>query len=153
MQPVGVFIGRVSFQYERITSDQRFGIVIPFALTFNPFGTIYPASTDSGYVEPTGVSFITGLDVNYYLGKKESFQFFIGPRVRYGTDMAAGDVEGYSVQTQLGWKVGSPKRKSVQHISFGFGFLRVISVASAQTVDPKQSYAWGSINYRIGFKW
>lgn len=153
LQPLGALFGRISLQYERLTKDNKFGIVIPFALTFNPFGTIYPASTDSNYTEPTGISFITGLDINYYVGRRENFQFFIGPRIRYGTDMMLGEIEGYSIQTQFGWKVGKPSARFVQHISFGFGFLRVISVAAAQTVDPKQSYAWGSINYRFGIRW
>lgn len=152
-QPFGGFFGRLSFQYERLTKDLKLGIVIPFALTFNPFGTVYPARDDSNYTEPTGTSFITGLDLNFYLDRSERVQFFLGPRIRYGTDMMLGEIEGYTIQTQFGWKVGSPKARFVQHISFGFGFLRVISVAAAQTVDPKQSYPWGSVNYRLGIRW
>lgn len=152
-QPFGFLVGRFSLQYERLTKDLKFGIVVPFALTFNPFGTIYPASEDTDYVEPTGISFITGLDLNYYLGRRESFQFFIGPRIRYGTDMMAGEVQGYTIQTQFGWKIGSPSKRFVQHLSFGFGFVRAISVGASPTVNPKQSIAWGSINYRLGIRW
>lgn len=155
LQPFGFLFGRISLQYERLTNDLRFGIVVPFALTFNPYGTIYPSRNDSTFTEVTGVNFITGLDVNYYLGKTESFQFFIGPRIRYGTDLFVfgGGIHGYSIQTQFGWKVGKPSGRFIQHISFGFGFIRVISYQSVQTVDANQSYAWGSINYRLGIKW
>jgi hypothetical protein len=153
IQPLGVLFGRVSLQYEFLTKDLKFGFVIPFAITFNPFGTLYPASTDTNNTEPTGPGFITGLDLNYYLGRSEKKQFFIGPRIRYGTDMMLAEIKGYTVQTQFGWKLGKPSARFVQHISFGFGFLRVISVSSTQTLNPKQSYGWGSVNYRLGIRW
>jgi hypothetical protein len=33
------------------------------------------------------------------------------------------------------------------------GFIRVISSPAGKLIDPKQSYAWYSLNYRLGVKW
>lgn len=153
VQPFGIFVGRGSFLYERFTKDGKFGFVIPIIITFDPFGSIYAIPADSSFVPTKGVSFITGLDLNYYIGKREGFQFFIGPRIRYGTDMFLGGIKGYSIQTQLGWKIGRPDARFIQHLSLGFGFIRVVEVQSTQTLDPKQSFTWGSINYSLGLNW
>lgn len=156
LQPFGIFFGRATFVYERLTRDHLVGVVLPVSLTFDPFGSLYNSRLDTSLNSVkriSGVNFITGLDVNFYLGKKESRRFFIGPRIRYGTDLFLRDIEGYTLQTQVGWKIGSVKRRFVQHLSFGFGFVRILSSPAGPLISPKQSYGWYSLNYRVGVKW
>lgn len=153
IQPLSIFLGRVTLSYERLSKDGRFGIAVPIIFTFDPVGKFYNDTLfGSGYQATPGIGIISGLDLNYYLGKKENTPFYIGPRFRYGVDKFMG-ITGYSIQTQVGWKIGRPSAKSVQHISFGFGFIRIIEAVGVQNVDSKQSYTWGSINYRISFSW
>lgn len=156
IQPIGIFFGRANFVYERLSKDNKIGFVFPLTLTFDPsfgniFNTLIDTTRNSRRIK--GLNFMTGLDVNFYVGRGERTKFFVGPRIRYGTDVAFLDIEGYTVQTQFGWKISRPDKKIVQHLSFGFGFVRILSSAALRVVDSKQSYAWYSINYRLGIKW
>ncbi len=156
VQPIALLLGRATLVYERLSEDGKIGLVIPFSVTFDPFGTLYDSGIDTNnnsIKRISGVNFIAGADLNFYLGEKRNRKFFIGPRFRYGTDLFLRDVEGYSLQTQLGWKLNKPERKVVQHLSLGFGFVRVLSSPAGKLIDPKQSYPWFSLNYRIGLKW
>jgi len=153
VQPIAIFFGRANFSYEYLSKDGKIGFVIPLILTFDPsFGNIFTADTNGNSIRVKGISYITGLDINCYFGKKDAVKLFIGPRIRYGTDIAVFNTEGYSVQTQFGIRIGNPNRKIVQHLSFGFGFVRIIS-SSSRRYDAKQSQMWGSINYRLGVSW
>ena len=156
MQPLALLLGRLTFNYERLRDDGKIGIVIPFSLSFDPFAKLaYQLDTNKNKApfKKTRISFITGVDVNFYIGKREIYKFFIGPRVRYGTDIILGEVQGYSLQTQMGWRISRTQRKTVQHISFGFGFVRVISSPATTAINAKKSYSWMSLNYRIGIRW
>jgi len=156
LQPFGLLFGRLTLVYERFTKDNKIGFVFPLSLTFDPSGTIYKPDIDTTGNTPkrlSGVNFIGGLDVNFYLGKNENSKFFAGPRIRYGTDMFLEGIEAYSVQTQFGWKYGKPDKAFVQHLSFGFGMVRILSSPGGARISPKQSYAWFSMNYRLGIKW
>jgi hypothetical protein len=156
LQPLSIFVGRATFVYERFTEDGNIGFVIPVSLTFDPFGTLYSSQIDTNRNarrRVTGINIITGLDVNFYMGKREGSKFFVGPRFRYGTDQFLRGIEGYSLQTQVGWRYGKPKSAFVQHFSLGFGFVRILASPGSQIINPKQSYAWYSINYRVGIKW
>lgn len=154
-QPLGILLGRATFVYEHLNQRGNIGFVIPVSLTFDPIGSLYK-NTDTGskaLKHISGINFISGADINFYLGESEYTRFFIGPRFRYGTDVFLRNLEGYSLQTQFGWKIGDPGGKSVQHFSVGFGFARIVTAASSRVANPKHSYGWFSINYRIGFKW
>jgi hypothetical protein len=156
VQPWDIFVGRATFVYERFTEDHKIGFVVPVSITFDPFGTLYKSAIDTNRTSArrvNGVNVIAGLDVNFYLGKKERRQFFVGPRFRYGTDQFLRGIEGYSLQTQFGWKYEKPASFFVQHFSLGFGFIRILSSPGNRLVDSKQSYGWYSINYRVGIKW
>jgi hypothetical protein len=156
LQPLGIFFGRGTLVYERLSSDNKIGVVFPVSLTFDPFGSLYNTNLDTtqnGIRKINGVNFITGLDINFYLGKSAHTKFFVGPRVRYGTDLFLRNIEGYTLQTQFGWKVSSEKSRFVQHLSFGFGFVRVLSSPAGKLINPKQSYGWYSLNYRVGLSW
>jgi hypothetical protein len=156
MQPFAIFVGRVTVVYERFTKDNKIGFVFPLSLTFDPVGSLYNSRIDtsrSSLKRLSGVNFIGGIDVNFYIGRNENTKFFLGPRIRYGTDMFLRGIEAYSVQTQFGWKFGRPDKAPIQHLSFGFGLVRILSSPGGTLVSPKQSYAWYSINYRVGIKW
>lgn len=155
-QPFSFLLGRVGLAYEHLSKDGKIGFVLPFAVTFDPLGTIYKESADSSNFERkhhNGINFVVGADVNFYIGKKETSKFYIGPRVRYGVDMFVDYIEGYSLQTQFGWKKESQNSRFVQHIAFGFGFVRILSIPYTNRINPKQSFGWGSITYKVGIKW
>jgi hypothetical protein len=156
MQPLSVFVGRVTFIYERFTKDNRVGFVFPLSLTFDPSGKLYNSGIDTSINAPkrlSGVNFIGGLDVNFYMGRFDTPKFFVGPRIRYGTDMFMEGIEAYSVQTQFGWKYGKPDKPFIQHFSFGFGVVRILSSPAGARISSKQSYPWFSMNYSLGIKW
>lgn len=158
LQPLNFLLGRFTFNYERLTKNNKIGFMIPLSITFNPFESIYKNALDTtsqNYKrnQRTGTNIISGFDVNFYLGKKQNSKYFIGPRFRYGTDLFIATLEGYSLQTQFGLKFSNPARKLESHLSLGFGFLRIVSLPFANRINPKQSYVWYSLNYRIGIKW
>lgn len=156
MQPFGIMVGRVTFVYERFVKDNSVGFAFPISLTFDPSGKLYSSGIDTSGNAPkrlSGVNFIGGLDVNFYMGKNETSKFFVGPRIRYGTDMFMEGIEAYSAQTQFGWKYGKPDKPFIQHLSFGFGVVRILSSPAGARISSKQSYPWFSMNYRLGIKW
>ncbi len=156
VQPLGIFVGRATFVYERYTEDNKIGFVFPLSVTFDPFGSLYNSRIDTNrnsVKRIPGVNFIGGIDVNFYLGKRKNRQFFIGPRFRYGTDMFLRGIEAYSLQTQVGWRIGSNARIATQHLSLGFGFANVLSALQGPLVRSKKFYGWYSVNYRFGIGW
>lgn len=156
MQPMAILVGRFTVVYERLNKTGSIGLVIPFSLTFDPFGSLYRSRIDTSRNVSrriSGINYITGVDLNFYLGKTEHFKFFLGPRIRYGTDQFLRGAEGYSIQTQFGWQFGKPDSKLIQHFSMGFGFVRILSSPLGLLIDPKQSYGWYSINYRVSIPW
>lgn len=155
MQPLGVLAGRVTFVYERLSKSGRLGLCVPFSLTFDPFGIFYTSAADTSADSPEhipGVSYIAGLDVNYYFKEQKGYSMFMGPRFRFGTDQMMRGVEGYSFQYQFGWLFRSGKAFS-QHLSVGYGFVKLLNVPSSSTFDPEQLYGWMSVNYRLSFWW
>jgi hypothetical protein len=153
-QPISIIYGRLTFCYERLSKDGKIGVMIPFILTFDPVGVIYPALDSNVMTESkhAGINFITGADLNFYAGKKERLKFFVGPRLRYGTDVFFDNTEGYTIQTQFGWRISRPERRRVHHISVGYGIVRFIASSAGKYNDPRQSFGWISLNYRLGFK-
>jgi hypothetical protein len=154
-QPFALIFGRATLVYERLNEKGNIGYVIPFSLTFDPYGSSQKQRIDTtaGANRVIGINFIIGADINFYLGQNDRSRFFIGPRFRYGTDVFLRNIEGYSYQTQIGWKFHNPGGIIVQHFSMGFGFVKLLSTPSGAIIDPRQAYAWYSINYRVGFNW
>ncbi len=155
-QPLGIFTGRGTVVYEHLSANDKIGWVVPLSITFDPFGTLYNSRLDTNRKETrriSGINFIAGLDVNFYIGQHESSKFFIGPRARYGTDLFLRGTEGYSLQTQIGWRYKRNQSPVVQHLSFGFGFVRILSSPFGRLINPRQSYSWISINYRVSLCW
>lgn len=157
LQPFNILLGRITGSYEYLNKSGNVGVMIPLSVTFDPVGVIYNQAQDSSSQSTDqhldGVNFIGGADINFYIGKNDFEGLYVGPRIRYGVDMFLRNIEAYSVQTQIGWRLNDPEDRITQHLSVGFGFARILSSAAGNRISPKQSYAWGSINYRIGFNW
>lgn len=156
IQPFSFLSGRLTGVYERLNKKGTIGFCPVVSLTFDPIGTIYKANADTsrGKVKHNpGVNFIGGADVNFYIGRSERVTFFVGPRLRYGVDLFLRNIEAYTLQTQFGWRIGRAERRFIQHISVGLGFVRILSSQAGKRINPKQSYGWASINYRIGINW
>lgn len=146
IQPLGVILGRVTVNYEHLNKTGSLGIMVPLALTFNPYKETINSSGNNG------INFIGGVDVNFYLGKGDYDGFFIGPRIRYGTDVLL-NMEAYTIQTQAGWRLSEKDERLSQHIAIGFGVARILSSSAGNRINPKQSYGWCSISYRVGLNW
>ncbi len=151
IQPFGVFLGRITLVYEHFFKSGKLGLSIPFSLTFDPFGVIYNSGSDSTVDAPEhipGVAYITGMDLNYYFKESEGMRFYMGPRIRYGTDKMLRGLEGINAQYQFGWHIQSGRNLS-QHLSIGYGFVKILNIPSSSTLNPDQLYGWVSFNYRI----
>lgn len=148
-----LIFGRLTGTYERLFMDKQLGVVIPLSLTYNPIALLSSGITDTSSAKKTirrGVNFATGVDVNFYLETRGRTKFFVGPRIRYGTDMAIG-ATGYSLQFQNGFFFPSYSGKMASTLSIGFGFVRVLAVQGTG-VNSHQSYPWMSFTYRLGFR-
>lgn len=173
-----LILGRFTVSYERLLANKSIGIKIPLSLTYNPFGALSSMSssnsstsssstnTTSGTTNTTssssnnntneqpvrGTGFITGIDVNYYHDLKPSLKYYFGPRLRYGTDMMLGGIEGLTFQLQNGIFKSSGKRFT-STIGVGFGFFKLSErYANTGNYDVKQIYPWASFTWRLGFR-
>lgn len=157
IQPFSFLLGRITANYEYILKNGKMGVMIPFSLTFDPVGIIYKSNDDSTSTTSnqhrSGVNFITGLDLNFYCRSGNLKGFFIGPRFRYGYDMLLRNIEGASLQTQIGYQAQNYKGNAFQSLSLGFGFVRILSSPAGNLINPKETFMWGSLNYKIGFGW
>jgi hypothetical protein len=155
LEPFGILTGRATLSYEHISEDGKLGFVLPVSLTFDPLGVFYASRLDTTNTikRIKGVNFIIGAEMNYYPGKIRATRFFIGPRLRYGTDVFMRNIKGFTLQTQVGWRFGKPDGLFSQHLSAGFGFVRLLDTPAGRLISPKQCYGWYSINYRVGINW
>jgi len=156
-----LILGRLTVSYERLIYNKSVGITVPLSLTYDSFGALAEASANSTSVNTgttvsspvqrtRGVSFIVGVDVNYYHDLKPQLKYFFGPRIRYGTDMTLGGVEGLSFQLQNGIFRSSLK-KTTSSLAIGFGFVK-LNERNSGIRDPKQVYPWASFTWRLGFR-
>jgi hypothetical protein len=156
-QPLGFLTGRISLAYERLNKNNTIGFVFPLSLSFDPIGIIYKPTNDStgrnSIEHIKGFSFISGIDINFYINENKFTQFFVGPRIRYGNDMFLRGIEAFTAQTQFGIKLSDKSNWLIQHISVGFGFVRIFSSPAGTLLSTRQLFAWGSLNYRLGIKW
>lgn len=169
-------LGRFTVSFERLFSGKSMGIVIPLSLTYNPFGALdrssSSSSSSSSYSSSstntnsssnsssnsnttnraTGVGFIGGIDINYYHDLKPELKYYFGPRIRYGTDIMLGGLEGLTFQLQNGI-FRSRGEKFTSTFGIGVGFFKLSQKYSRYPgYDPKQVYPWGSITWRLGFR-
>lgn len=110
-------------------------------------------NTNNGAVQRTrGTGFITGIDVSYYHDLTPGLKYYFGPRVRYGTDMTLGGIEGLTFQIQNGIFRSRGKRMT-STIGFGVGFFKLSErYAGTAAYDSKQVYPWASFTWRLGFR-
>jgi|GEM_PF-1084767 len=170
-------LGRLTVSYERLLANKSMGIKIPFSLTYNPFAALSSRNSSSSTTntsssttntntnstnnnnsnnnteQPTrGTGFITGIDVNYYHDLKPNLKYYFGPRLRYGTDMMLGAMEGLTFQLQNGIFRSRGKRMT-STIGFGVGFFKLSDkYANTGNYDVKHIYPWASFTWRLGFR-
>jgi hypothetical protein len=152
-----ILLGRLGVSYERLFANKSIGIKIPFILTYNTFA--YLPSTNSSNSGTTttvapnkGVGFITGIDVNFYHDIKPQMKYYFGPRIRYGTDMLFGGVEGLTAQIQNGIFRSSGKRFT-NTFGVGVGFIKFSKLSSnTSSYNEKQVYPSVSLTWRLGFR-
>jgi hypothetical protein len=153
-----IAFGRLTLTYERLLLDKSLGVMIPLSMTYDPRVLSMGLTGDSSAAASTAnpirrnISFVTGLDLNYYVETRSYSKFFFGPRIRYGTDVYMFNTTAYSVQFQNGLLLCDSKGKMASSIALGFGFVRVLSIPLTGGIDPKQSYPWMSLTIRIGFR-
>lgn len=168
--------GRLTVSYERLLANKSMGIKIPISLTYDGLGFLAENSSNTSSSSTNtntssnnnnnnnnnsnnppvkrnrGTGFITGIDVNYYYDLKPQLKYFFGPRIRYGTDMTLGGIEGLTFQIQNGIFKSSGK-KMTSTIGFGVGFFKLSAkYANRGTFDTKQVYPWASFTWRLGFR-
>lgn len=175
------FLGRLTISYERLFANKSMGVKIPFSLTYDSFGALGEFSsnsstsssssssststngssngstnnstTNNSSVKRTrGTGFITGIDVNYYYDLKPQLKYYFGPRIRYGTDMVLGGIEGLTFQLQNGIFKSNGK-KMTSTLGFGIGFFKLSQkYVNYAGYEPKQVYPWASFTWRLGFR-
>jgi hypothetical protein len=171
-------LGRLTVSYERLLANKSMGIKIPFSLTYDGMGALAEFSSNSSSNTNTtttgtgtnstnnnnnnpnnapvkrnrGTGFITGIDVNYYHDLKPRLKYYFGPRIRYGTDMTLGGIEGLTFQIQNGIFKSNGK-KMTSTLGFGVGFFKLSAkYANRGAFDTKQVYPWASFTWRLGFR-
>lgn len=160
--------GRLTVSYERLLANKSMGIKVPFSLTYDGLGFLAENSsntsssstntntstntTNAQVSRNRGTGFITGIDVNYYHDLKPHLKYYFGPRIRYGTDMTLGGIEGLTFQLQNGIFKSNGK-KMTSTLGFGVGFFKLSAkYANRGTFDTKQVYPWASFTWRLGFR-
>ena len=173
--------GRFTVSYERLLANKSVGITVPLSLTYDGLGALAELSSNSSNASNTntnssststnsssssnnnsttnspvkrnvGTGIITGVDINYYHDLKPQLKYFFGPRVRYGTDMTLGGIEGLTFQLQNGILKSSGKRFT-STIALGVGFFKLSAkYAGRGGFDSKQVYPWASFTWRLGFR-
>jgi hypothetical protein len=166
--------GRLTVSYERLLANKSMGIKIPFSLTYDGLGFLAENSSNTSSSSTNtntssnnnnnnnsnnppvkrnvGTGFITGIDVNYYHDLKPELKYYFGPRIRYGTDMTLGGIEGLTFQIQNGI-FRSRGKKMTSTLGFGVGFFKLSAkYANRGTFDTKQVYPWASFTWRLGFR-
>lgn len=155
-----ILFGRLGVSYERLFANKSIGIKIPFILSYNPAAYIPTANSSNSSNTTTtttnapnkGVGFITGIDINFYHDIKPQLKYYFGPRIRYGTDMFLGGIEGLTAQIQNGIFRSSGKRFT-NTFGIGFGFFKLSKkYSNLSGYTENQVYPSYSITWRLGFR-
>lgn len=153
--PFQLFVGRATVSYEYLFSEKSIGVLIPFSLTFNPYSgnnSSSGSSSNNSNIRPSGTGLISGFDVNYYYDIEDGLKYYFGPRVRYGTDVLLGSIEGLTVQLQNGIMI-CESEEFVANAGMGVGFFKLSEKYSNWAgYEPNQVYPWMSFTLRIGYR-
>lgn len=90
-------INSFTFSYERIISEGKFGIQIPFSFGYSAKTTTIPLPPplDSDYTNELVNQFYTGITFNIYPTGQGKFKYFLGPSVRFGFGLFHEDFNQY----------------------------------------------------------
>lgn len=149
-----LLFGRFTLTYERLFFEKQIGLVIPVSLSFDRNALFKSTTTDTSANSKKAnknLGWVTGFDLNYYFHSKGYTKFFVGPRVRYGTDATLGNVTAYTVQLQNGLLLSNSKHFA-STLAIGFGFVRILAAPGGGSFSPNQSYPWGSFTFRLAFR-
>ena len=162
--PTQLLLGRFTMSYERLFSNKSIGVNVPLSITFNPGNALRfmaTGSTSSSNTNttssnneppPSGIGFIGGLDINYYYDLEPETKYYFGPRIRYGTDILLGSIEGMTFQIQNGIMLTSGKNFAT-NVGFGVGFFKLSAkYANFPGYSSKQVYPWMSITWRTCYR-
>ena len=79
-------------------------------------------------------------------------KYYFGPRIRYGTDILLGSIEGMTFQIQNGIMLTSGKNFAT-NVGFGVGFFKLSGKYSNYPgYSSKQVYPWMSITWRTCYR-
>jgi hypothetical protein len=147
-----LFVGRFTLSYEHLFYNKTIGVKVPLIITSN---FILKKSNDR-----LNYGFISGIDINFYnevevdLPYFDDLKYFIGPRIRYGTEAALDGIEGFTFQIQNGFLLCSEDTKLVNSLAFGLGFFKSSSYnTSLGAYEAEKIYPWASITWSIGIGW
>lgn len=173
--PTQLLLGRFTLSYERLFANKSIGINIPLSITFNPGNALRYLATGSTSVStnttstnttnnnnsnnrnnneppPSGIGFIGGFDINYYYDIEPETKYYFGPRIRYGTDILLGSIEGLTFQIQNGIMLTSGKNFAT-NVGFGVGFFKLSAkYSNFPGYSSKQVYPWMSITWRTCYR-
>lgn len=173
--PTQLLLGRFTLSYERLFANKSIGINIPLSITYNPGNALRYLATGSTSVStnttstnttnnnnsnnrnnneppPSGIGFIGGFDINYYYDIEPETKYYFGPRIRYGTDILLGSIEGLTFQIQNGIMLTSGKNFAT-NVGFGVGFFKLSAkYANFPGYSSKQVYPWMSITWRTCYR-
>lgn len=90
-------INSFTFSFERIISEGKFGIQIPFSFGYSENTTAIPLPPpfDSDYTNELVNKFYTGITFNIYPTGQGKFKYFLGPSVRFGSGLFHEDFNQY----------------------------------------------------------
>lgn len=154
--PTQLIAGRATVSYEYLFADKSIGILVPLSLTFNPYNgnnnSSSSGSSSNNTTRPSGTGVISGFDVNYYYDIEDGLKYYFGPRIRYGTDVFLGSIEGLTVQLQNGLML-CQSQKFVANAGIGVGFFKLSEKYSRWAgYEPNQVYPWMSFTLRVGYR-
>ena len=152
--PTQLLAGRATISYEHLFSDKSMGILVPLSLTFNPYKGDNTSSSGNNNTttRPSGTGVISGFDVNYYYDIEDGIKYYFGPRVRYGTDVLLGSIEGLTVQLQNGIMI-CESEEFIANAGIGVGFFKLSEKYSRWAgYEPNQVYPWMSFTLRVGYR-
>jgi hypothetical protein len=106
--PSDLIFTLLSGNVEYLFSDDVFSIRTPFSFGMvnmgvnksgytPPWDEQFPISSGNGYYDPNKI-FSVGLDLSYYMSKKQMFRYFIGPSLEYGQYYYQARIPKQSIQ-------------------------------------------------------
>ena len=132
-------INNFTFSYERIISNGKFGIQIPFSFGYSEKTTTIPLpipiSTD--YTNYLVNKFYTGIKFNIYPTGQGKIKYFLGPELRFGNGLLHQDTYRYG---------NNPYTTNTEYIKFFinngiiFTFANSLSISAVGSIGIQHMY-------------